>query len=292
MRFHTLLHAPIRPGDLVYRESSLHKLIGLLLALVISPLFFAFYQKGLGRNDGFWLFVLALGAILTLFYICWIGHALLRTLDSQNWGVRARPGGLLIKFRSYKHTHLPQDRRVIVELEPAEIDWLRIKHVSQTIGRHRHAGRPRHRHSYTYLEIKPAGVDLSQFKTLLQEEQQLRPAGFNKDESPVHIGAEGGLIRVLWRDSGSTFLTPTETRAAEQISKILNVPVRHDNDATPAPLTAADKTREQENRILELAECGDAIGAVKLAQKVYGFSLAQAHRFVEELLGKDRTPLS
>lgn len=42
----------------------------------------------------------------------------------------------------------------------------------------------------------------------------------------------------------------------------------------------------QEQMVIELIQCGNTIAAVRLARKLYGCSLTNARRFVEELAGR------
>jgi len=46
---------------------------------------------------------------------------------------------------------------------------------------------------------------------------------------------------------------------------------------------------QERGKIIELAQSGDEIGAVKLAQQVYGYALTEAHDFVEKLMGENST---
>jgi ribosomal protein L7/L12 len=43
---------------------------------------------------------------------------------------------------------------------------------------------------------------------------------------------------------------------------------------------------QQEERLLELAQAGQKIAAIKIARELYGYDLAQGRAFVADLLGK------
>lgn len=99
--------------------------------------------------------------------------------------------------------------------------------------------------------------------------------------APLRVTANG-VMRVAWRGGGS-HVTPRADRAAAALAGLLAVRLlpseRIDNDYTRP--TADDAA--QEGLILELAEHGDVIGAVRAARRRYGMSIVDAKRFVEEL---------
>lgn len=284
MRFYTIKDSPARPGDVVFGESRITKLIGFIVGLaLLGVLLGILTYGGAWREGGVGRVMLTLMTLLMSLFPLLAGHAFLHSLGPQNWVLRCRPGGLLIKFRSYLNDHYPQDREVIVELRPDEIAW-----AGKTRERRISEGSEKgdvQAEDITWLDIKPVSNDLSELEARLRAEREII-ASTKFGEHPVHI-ADGGVIRIGWR-SKSTWLTPKADKALEAMWLLMQVSVRQEEKRTNDLFNASGDQRERENRILELAESGDTFGAVKAARRLYGFSLKEARDFVDELMGKEK----
>lgn len=285
MRFYTFKDAPARPGDAVFRESWINKLIGLIVGLAFFALLIGILTYGgVWREGGAGRVMLSIMTIFMALFPLLAGHALLHALGPQNWVIRCRPGGMLIKLRSYLNDHFPEDLEIIVELRPEEIAWVG-KTRERRVAPGREGGGVQVEH-FTWLDIKPVANDLSELEARLKAERQVK-ATFKSEEYPVRV-IEGGVIRIAWR-AKCTWVTPGADKALEAMRGLMRVSVRPEARQINDLFRDPGDRKAREDKILELAESGDTIEAVKLARKLYGFSLSEARQFVDELMGKETT---
>ena len=101
---------------------------------------------------------------------------------------------------------------------------------------------------------------------------------------PVETGP-GGIVKIRW--SGG--VTPGAHKAIEMLGRRVQigeaesreVDLTHHRDANP---------EDERVKILTLARSGDEMGAAKLAQQAYGYSLSDATNYEDDLLaGEDET---
>jgi hypothetical protein len=94
---------------------------------------------------------------------------------------------------------------------------------------------------------------------------------------------QGQVIRIEWR-SNWTSIRPRIDVAVRTLSSCITI---RPDGRTDIDLSASTNDRqEQESRVLYLAERGQMMDAITLVQQLYGYSLTEARRFVEELLGR------
>lgn len=273
MKYYSIQDAPVTAGDVVFRESVVNKAV----AFAVGVTLLAGGVYAVWRTHVWW-FCIPL-AFLALFPLM-MGATLRHALHGSNWLVRCQTGGVLIKMRSYLNEGFPAEDLVIFELAAGEIEWAgqSLDRVILTRGSDDNRDM-----SKTYLDIKPRNIDLAGLEARLREERQRRGEHSSWLVYPVRVTAEG-VIRITWR-AESSWITPQAGRALEVLSQRLGVPVREPQKRV-SDLTAAADRAGQEQLILELAENGDTISAVKAVRKLYGYSLAEARQFVEELAGR------
>lgn len=287
MKFYTLKDAPARPDDVVFRESWIRNLFGFIFSLFVPLIPIGWLTIGGAWHAGrpFTAFLI-LVTLVFAFGSLLFGKILRRTFRPQNWVLRCRPGGVLIKIRSYMNDHFPEDHEVVVELRPEEIAWIgKTGERRITEGRGSKRGSV-HEENITWIEIKPVENDLSELQARLRAEFNAKVSS-RFEEYPVHVG-QGGVIRIAWR-SESTWVTPKAARALETMRGMLRVNLRPEVERSKDLLSDPGEQRAREDMILELAESGDMIGAVKAARRLYSFSLKEARDFVDELMGQEKT---
>ncbi|MEE2899285.1 MAG: hypothetical protein VX815_12550 [Gemmatimonadota bacterium] len=108
------------------------------------------------------------------------------------------------------------------------------------------------------------------------------PEGFES------VAAYSNQAYTLRTDAGSSLVRATV--ASVELFDVLSrlgpsVPVERELDFT-RPVSGL----EAEDQILELARLGEKLAAVGLARRTFGFSLAEATGFVEDLLGPGSEP--
>jgi len=195
--------------------------------------------------------------------------------------------GLFIKFRSYLNCHFPAQDHTVVFVPFAEIRA--AKRVDET----RHSpdrdenNRPgQTARKFRWLELELTG-DSSQLAIALNSEKESvlaeRRIGAEKPSTryqhfPVLLTAPDRL-RIEWA-------------VIPKIPAMLDALTRH-TLVRPAEAQTKDfsdleklSRAEQETRLLELAESGDKLGAIALARRLYGYDLAAAKDFIEELAQK------
>lgn len=274
MKFYSIQDASVGSGDIVFRESVVAKATGFAVGVILlAGGVYAVWRTHV------WLICLPL-AFLALFPLM-MGATLRHALHAANWLLRCQPGRVLIKMRSYLNEGFPAGDLVMFELAAGEIEW-----IGQSVEKIVLSGGNDGDHtssSKTFLEIKPKNIDLADLEARLREERQRRGSGSAWLEYPVRL-AEGGVIRLTWRSEGS-WITPPAGRALAILAQQLGVEIRPAQSRLNDLTTAGDRA-EQERRILELAENGDTLAAVKAVRKLYGYSLSEARQFVEELAGR------
>lgn len=280
MRLHRAKDAPIRPLDAVFRESRLRAGIIALatLLLTVVPLVFAWHS---GETIA-WVFVGIISLIMGFVSLMLIS-GFIHTFHEGNWVIRSNPQSLLINLRTFDNDVMNPEDEVVVEFTPGEIAW-----IGKTVEHRLVVSRYNDTRTDTsvFLDIKPIVRDLSQIQKALAAEAK-RPAppwrGRNNFAAVrVVDNPDGPLIRVEWR-SGWTHITPSIQAAIRVLSS--GITVRPDT-ARELDLSASTNDRqEQENRILYLVERGDTIPAINLVRQLYGYSLKDARKFIDDLRG-------
>jgi hypothetical protein len=277
MTFYTLDNAPIGQYDTVFRQSRLVSLapVALMLASMALPIWL---RKTHHLPAWFFYPVVCLFGLILLIF----ASALRKTFKPQNWLVRVKPDGLLIKFRSYLNTNFSTADRVIVFIKPPEIEAIsstseRLTTISDQNGVQIDL--------YHYLDIIfKSSVNLLELQRSLDEERNRKlPRAMVESRSldfPVQL-VDGRTLRIRWSSSNG-YTTPTLRRALKILSSI--APIRPPQTLVKDFVTVADTDAANDARIRELALHDDRFAAMRLARKVYKCSQTEAHKRVDELL--------
>jgi len=280
MRFLRADEVETSDADVVFRESSWNKALAVIFCWGVAGacLYIAAAQR-------VWLmWVIA----AFMFLIGWAFFGLWRkTRLASNWIVRipASGGTMLIKYRSYANPHLPAEDLIAMELAAEEVEWVGIEGVTYIKPKQYHGVE---KEKNTFLELRVSERIVAEVASKLAEERRREapPRGLFKSTSKsLHypVTADGRVIRVKFR-GGNTYVTPGVRRAVEVISQGLGVTVAGMGKSMVD--LAKVNAEEAEGMIRTLAETGDVIAAIELARRVYGCSLAEAKKLVEDLVGK------
>jgi len=279
MRFYRLDEIAVSRDDVVFKVSSMGKLIPLV---VFAGLVGGFVWLGLGYGKPYRLtpppwFAFAFAAFLGLFV--WIAfQAWWASLRPSNWLVRCSSTGIVIHFRSYLNWRFPAGDIEAVGFDYGEIAWARTvkeKRITPDAAHH-NAGQTTY---LTYVDLGLAKADLSELEAQLRAERQRKPVGFMVSmDYPVQV-LPGGVVEVRW--SGG--IKPAARKAIEFLGRHVKivaadsrmVDLTHQWNLSPA---------DERGKIIALAKSGDEIGAVKLAQQIYGVSLTDATEMVDKMV--------
>jgi ribosomal protein L7/L12 len=274
MRIYPVNQAKVVPEDVVFRESRVWMVMGLLL-VAIFPAVGVFLLMGRGPKMFGWYFTIV-GALVLLWMLWKAGGV----FSAGNWVVRIYGQRILIKIGMPRSDD--PARVFVAEFQAKEMEWVRVHRQVTTM----REGGEIVAHSYAWLELKPREMDLAEVKRCVQTASAPRVwRGWQATTPmPVSVTSEG-VVRVEWSSKHSV-LAPSLKRAVAVLGEVVPVmaEVMEREDFTKSD---ADK-KKLEQRIMELVERGEMIEAVKVARGLYGFSLAEAKAFVEELRGGDQ----
>lgn len=286
MKFYAPSAVPLRPGDLVFREARLGKLIAFAIftaattAALIAALAPELIPPSLRPPRAI---TFAVAAALSLFALV-SSYTLRASLKRSNWLVRYDGNGLFVKFRSYLNHHFPAEDAVVVYIARSEIGWIRRTHEKRVTPRNRGDTVV----SATYLDIGLRDADTTELERHLtlerrREAPMIRRTRTKAQHYPVRV-AEAGIVRVEWRDH-RTNIVPRIDEAIRRLGH--RITVADAEKVEPEHILELNRD-QQESRLLDMAERGEVLAAVKLAQRLYGLSTTEAKRFVEEL--SERAP--
>lgn len=268
MKFHPAKSAPQRGTDLVFRPSRLVMGLGMAVCLILIGAGVLAVTSGAGL---FGVIFTVLGTLVTLPLAIRNGRA----LSHKSWLLRCNAGQLLIKLASPSGKSSPDD--CVLELERSEVEWIRA-HYHSTVTE---SAGEKTVESTAVLEIKPRIADLEPIRQRIAAASKPRTwRGWTSLESiPVRVSTDG-LICLVFSDR-YTMIAPRLCKAINLLGRYFPVQpqITEHNDFT---IPQADK-QKMEQQIIELAEQGRLLDASKLARERYGFSLAEASRFVEQL---------
>jgi len=246
----------------------------LMLSLLAASV--AFFILGLTQSSplGYYLGGLALLSLLFA-----RGYVAPR-FRSTNWLVRRTSTGLLIKFRSYLNYRLPDTDLTVVSIEYSEIRSARMVRESISVPDSEGGTSTETRR---WIELELAGISQELIRALAAD--QARPAPGEKRwygssstlyrHYPVGVTTPG-FLRVEWNvtPSGDVFLD-----ALRSFTTVLPEVAIADDFANLQDLTRM----QQEERLRELDARGKTVTAVYAARRLYGYNLAEATLFIEDL---------
>jgi hypothetical protein len=274
------------PDDFVARESVWWRAVGVIISLAIWGVI-----AWLPPLRGWWLgwVVTGLVALLPLLFISqWM-----KTLNPQNWILRITGRNVLVKFRSFANAHFSDDNKVVVSFAVDEIAWASQRRET-FISPGTENGETSQQY-FTYLDLGLKNVDVAMLERQLADERRRRPPPAMIEtiqrDYPVQLAnrsdADGPVLQICWRGE-SNWITPSIKKTLAALSQITTIlePTKTTLDVTKSSgSTVEGAALDDQSRILALAERGQMLGAVKLTCQCYGYSLAEAKQFVEELCG-------
>ena len=202
-----------------------------------------------------------------------IGRFALRTFLAsrrpESWRVRWDPSGLYLRFRSYLNNGFPANTPAVVHLAPREVGWLRVQ--DETLETPDEDGDWSLQRKHRWLEIGVKNLDLDPLRDALAEEAKRRTLrGARVNDFPLSVTRDGTL-RLQLR---SPEILAHRLRLAYSVVLPEESQSVGFDDMSPG---------EKEDHVLALAAAGDKFAAIKAARAVYGFDLAEAKAFVEDL---------
>jgi hypothetical protein len=301
----------------VYRYSPLKSLFYAgLYFLVTGVCSISAYQgefMGYGRDvPTFIFYTLALFFGITAFIAC---SRYLKALKPCNWVVKQGMDRLLVKFRSYLNSHLPEEDPVVVEVPFSEIDW--VRKTKETVSTE--TSDSAQTRFYTFLDIKLNAPYIEELKKAMQAERNRRPPieslnrelfqarKHKKPEQEINLLKEkiraeklkhpkgGGrvtgishhhpvrltdnnIMRIDWRG-----LNPGIHHILSSLKDLISI---EPEIKLTSDYTLGKSAQNVEDQILDQVERGNTMEAITLARMKYGFSLTEAKQFVENLRSK------
>lgn len=270
---------PSVPQECTFYYSRFQALSGglMLLAIAVGLTVFA-------RLKGAWpaYFVAAFIVVCLLSY----QKVVTARFRSTNWLLRMTDDGLFLKFRSYLNFRFPDQDLTVVFIPYADIRSVKYVKERQELpsqdGRARGAPSVRTRR---FIDLELAG-NLEPLATALAHETKrvsakLVDGGANVSaryqDFPVKFSDH--LLRIEW------YVVPSAQVLLDALTRHTLVQTTTATTKNYANLDQLSR-KEQEARLLELAESGDMIGAVAMARKLYSYDLTTAKEFVDSLLVK------
>jgi hypothetical protein len=278
----------LRPADVpmhaaagVYRYSRLRAVMGMLAAL--------------GAASGAALFAWIASApplygIAGLIALgMWFAKRAVRArFAPSNWLVRMTHDGIYVQLRSYLNQHLPAQDRSVVFIPFGEIRALMLGSERRLIAS---SSSPRHRGNVKVerrrLVVLDLAADASALACALAEELTRKApreprwygssAVFHRHHparmaAPDRLEIEWNVVPV------ATQFRDALLRAAPHVASAQE-PVR---TISYLDVDGLDR-EEQEKRLRELIETGDALAAIRIVRQIHGCDLAEARRRVDEM---------
>jgi hypothetical protein len=283
MRLLAAAEVPAAPGDRVFRYAPGRALFAALLVLCASAALLV-----VGWRQRAWLadYVAAVSLSCLLLF----RQLVLARLRPSNWLVRMGDDGLHLQLRSYLNHRFPPNALTVVYLPYREIRSAREVRerleIPETESEPPHTRRvTTQRRRLVELELT---VDTEPLARALDEEAaRLGPearrrgiVGSRYKHFPVRL-ASPERLQIEWG------VVPGAPAFLAALGRHIEVSPAAEGRRDFVHLGAASR-EEQDRRILELAEAGHTIAAIRLARELRGCDLEQARAFVDGL--RARTP--
>lgn len=264
--------------DLVFTYSRLHAIGGALVpfAAAVGLIVFARLK---GAWPAYWI------AAFMLLCLLLYQKVITARFHAANWLVRMNDDGLFVKFRSYLNDHFDAQDFVVLFLPFSELRSARMVKERKKVPDQN----PRSRTTTTtkrILELELAGKTVELAVALGAERERV----FGK------MPRTNGRMSTRYQHFPVRLVSPTLLRiewgVVPKLQTLLDALTRHtlvsasgEEKKDYTQLENLDR-KEQEARLLELAESGDMIGAIAIARKLYSYDLTTAKQFVESLTRK------
>lgn len=255
----------------IFRESSItHLFIATFMFLLIPSTTFLF------NKTAFPLFVTIVSSGFLVLFALLQFNAFVKTLSPSNWLLAIDTEGILIKFRSYLNTHYPKDDKQIVSIPFNEISSVRITKKQITYPNMTSAGATVEKN--TYLDIAVISENLEELQNQLKHERNIRIEGKGHYRHyPLSI-IDDSIIRVEWNT-----VTPNISSVIKMLSRYVSkkTDIYGKDDFTKNETL---QRKDLKDKILELAEQGKTLAAIRIAMKAYSWNTTEATKFVGKLL--------
>ena len=227
-------------------------------------------------------FAYYIAALLLVFL--WIYQAMvLARFRSSNWLVRVDDHGLYIKFRSYLNHHFPETARTVAYIPFRDMKLTKIVRELQEVPDADGRGTSTRRRMVIEIELADESRELAE--ALAAERNAQAPT----------VGRWYGSSAGKYRHY--PVMMPSPRVVALEWGVVPRAPVFISVMAMHTPVEATEIVRdytalgalakhEQESRLLELAEKGHMMDAIRLARSLYGYDITEAKQFVTDLSGR------
>ena len=280
MQLMRLADAPLDRRDRVFQYSKPRAVAG---ALLLSGI--AFGVTLFGWLKGLWLAYYV--AAVIVIYLLILQKLFTARFRPTNWLVRMTADGLFIKFRSYLNHGFPDEDLTVVFIPYSDIRSAKLIKERQELPDRDQANR------------KASTVRTRRFVELELADNMDRLAAALTNESKrvfAKPNQGGAAVSARYQHLPLRLSSPNTVRiewgVVPAARNLLDALTRH-TLVRPASNTAKDfahleglQRKEQEARLLELAESGDMIGAVALARQLYAYDLTTAKEFIDSLIRK------
>ncbi len=277
MTFYKLDQVTVSRDDQVFKASVTSQTIGLIMtsAVILTLLVFAI-RCGIHHQVVPAFFACAFAGMFGLFALNSYSSSRASRMPT-NWLLRCHERGVLIHYRSYRNWRFPADSPQIVGLDYPEIAWVRLAKERRTVPSMTQQGNRSETHFMTFVELGLVNPNTTELEKYLSADRSLATGVSTVvGDYPVQV-LPGGIVQMSW--SG---MHPSAHQAVECLGHHVKIaePDHRVLDLTPHSKTPPEEERQ---KILQLVRSGDVLAAVTMAQRVHGYSLTEAHDFVEKL---------
>jgi hypothetical protein len=279
MQLIRLTGAPLEQPGQVFYYSRFRAIVGALTLISMASGLILF-----ARLKGAWpaYFIAAIVVICLLIF----QKLVTARFRPTNWLVRMTDHGLFIKFRSYLNHHFPDEDLTVLFIAYSEIRSAKLVKERQELPDretgNRNASTIRTRR---FIELQLAG-NSDQLAVALAHEINRVFAKTNQGGADVStryqhtpVKLSDNFLRIEWG------VVPPARTLLDALTRHTPVESVGESSKDFVNLETLDR-KEQEARLLELAESGDVIGAVAMARKLYGYDLTTAKEFIDSLIRK------
>ena len=264
-----------------FRHSILVNLFVFCITTVITGFLVYFFIKHLVEKELFPMCILFVSLPMMVLFSFFMFSNFKNSLTSANWLLAYDLQDLYIKYRSYMNSDLPEEDLQVIKLDYDEIASACKVKRTETIPS-RTGGSTTQFLTYIDLILKqPVRQELRD--ALVYEHKAVsRSKGPFKATSKVHhypLGINGdNILRI---DFGSVI--PSATKALELLERYNVAITETKKEKVDYTISYTDR-KKMEEQIIDLAQRGKIIPAVKVARRAYGMSTTDAKKFVDELL--------
>jgi hypothetical protein len=202
----------------------------------------------------------------------------------SNWLVRASDAGLLIQFRSYLNYHFPAADQTVAYIPYEEIRSAHAVRYENIVMGHRATFTESRRGWLVELELSgeaealSAALSAEASRSGPREKRWYGSTSYRYCDVPARMSSPTTL-QLQWQ------ATPSARAFVAALSRHIEVGETVQTRRDYGSLRGMNR-QQQEEQLLQLAQAGDKIAAIKIARNLYGYDLRAARDFVEDLTGR------